>query len=71
MVIFWDSLTADQKRASRAKAHERVFASGARLMEEGEHGDHAAVILSGPTVEIRVCDERHRAGGGRTRARAS
>ncbi|HXT90601.1 MAG TPA: cyclic nucleotide-binding domain-containing protein [Trebonia sp.] len=56
MVNFWDSLNADQKRAFRAKAHERVFASGARLMQEGEHGDHVAVILSGLT-EIRVCED--------------
>ena len=56
MVNFWDSLTADQKRAFRAKAHERVFAAGAQLMQEGEHGDHAAVILSGLT-EIRVCED--------------
>lgn len=55
MVNFWDSLNADQRRAFRAKAHERVFASGARLMQEGEHGDHVAVILSGLT-EIRVCE---------------
>ena len=55
MVNFWDSLNADQKRAFRAKAHERVFAPGARLMQEGEHGDHVAVILSGLT-EIRVCE---------------
>jgi CRP-like cAMP-binding protein len=55
MVNFWDSINADQKRAFLAKAHERVFASGARLMQEGEHGDHVAVILSGLT-EIRVCE---------------
>ena len=55
MVNFWDSLTADQKRAFRAKAHERVFAAGARLMQEGGHGDHVAVIRSGLT-EIRVCE---------------
>ena len=53
MVNFWSSLNADQKRAFRAKAHERVFAAGARLMQEGDHGDHVAVILSGVT-EIRV-----------------
>jgi RNA polymerase sigma factor (sigma-70 family) len=52
-VSFWNSLGADQKRAFRAKAHERVFAAGARLMQEGEHGDHVAVILSGET-EIRA-----------------
>jgi hypothetical protein len=55
MVNFWESLTADQKRAFRAKAHERVFAAGARLMQEGGHGDHVAVIRSGLT-EIRVCE---------------
>lgn len=53
MVNFWDSLTKDQKRAFRAKASERVFAAGARLMQEGDHGDHVAVILSG-SVEVRV-----------------
>jgi len=53
MVNFWDSLNPDQKRAFRAKAHERIFAAGARLMQEGEHGDHVAVILRGLT-EIRV-----------------
>jgi hypothetical protein len=56
MINFWDSLTADQKRTFRAKARERVFAAGAQLMQEGEHGDHAAVILSGLT-EIRVCED--------------
>lgn len=52
-VNFWGSLTGDQKRVFRAKAHERAFAAGARLMQEGEHGDHVAVIVSGLT-EIRV-----------------
>jgi CRP-like cAMP-binding protein len=52
---FWDSLNAEQRVAFRAKAHKRVFAAGARLMQEGEHGDHVAVILSGLT-EIRVCE---------------
>ena len=55
-VNFWDCLNADQKKAFRAKAHQRVFAPGARLMQEGEHGDHVAVILSGLT-EIRVCED--------------
>lgn len=55
-VNFWGSLTGDQKRVFRAKAHERAFAAGARLMQEGEHGDHVAVIVSGLT-EIRVREE--------------
>ncbi len=56
-VNFWSSLTSDQKRAFRAKAHERVFAAGARLMEEGEHGDHVAVVISGLTeIRVRVGD---------------
>jgi len=52
---FWDSLDAEQRVAFRAKAQKRVFAAGARLMQEGEHGDHVAVILSGLT-QIRVCE---------------
>jgi hypothetical protein len=55
-VNFWGSLTSDQRRSFRAKAHERVFAAGARLMQEGEHGDHVAVIVSGLT-EIRVRED--------------
>src|SRR5262249_13385850 len=52
---FWESLNTDQKRAFRAKAHNRVFAAGARLMQEGEEADNVAVILTGLT-EIRVCE---------------
>lgn len=50
---FWESLNEDQKRAFTSMATRRVFATGARLMQEGEHGDHVAVILGGLT-EIRV-----------------
>jgi hypothetical protein len=50
---FWDCLNTDQRRLFRAKAHNRVFAAGARLMQEGEEADHVAVILSGLT-QIRV-----------------
>jgi CRP-like cAMP-binding protein len=53
---FWDCLNADQKRLFRAKAHNRVFAAGARLMREGEEADNVAVILSGRT-EIRVGED--------------
>jgi len=52
---FWDCLNADQRRFFRAKAQNRVFAAGARLMQEGEEADHVAVILSGLT-QIRVCE---------------
>ena len=55
---FWSSLSPDQQQAFTAKAGKRVFAAGARLMQEGEQADHVAVILSGLT-EIRV-----REGGG-------
>ncbi len=55
---FWDRLNSHQKRLFRAKAQNRVFAAGARLMREGEEADHVAVILSGLT-EIRVGE-----GGG-------
>ena len=38
-----------------AMADKRIFAAGARLMREGEHGDYVAVILSGLT-DVRVCE---------------
>jgi CRP-like cAMP-binding protein len=53
---FWDCLSADQKRLFRAKAHNRVFAAGARLMREGDEAGNVAVILSGLT-EIRVGED--------------
>ena len=56
MANFWDSLNPDQRRAFEAKANKRVFPSGARLMREGEQGDHVAVLLSGLT-EIRVSED--------------
>lgn len=46
---FWHSLHPDQQDAFMAMADKRVFAAGARLMREGEPGDHVAVILSGLT----------------------
>jgi Cyclic nucleotide-binding domain len=52
---FWDCLNDHQKRLFRAKAQNRVFAAGARLMREGEEANHVAVILSGLT-EIWVCE---------------
>jgi hypothetical protein len=56
MATFWDSLSPDQKRVFRSLAYRRIFAAGARLMEEGEQADHVAVILSGLT-EIRVQED--------------
>jgi class 3 adenylate cyclase len=50
---FWSSLSPGERRAFRARADKRVFAAGARLMEEGEQANHVAVILEGCT-EIRV-----------------
>lgn len=55
VVSFWNSLTPDERRAFRAMAGRRVFAAGARLMREGEHANHVAVILDGWT-EIRVSE---------------
>jgi hypothetical protein len=52
---FWDCLSADQRRFFRAQAQNRVFAAGARLMEEGEQADHVAVIISGRT-QIRILE---------------
>ncbi len=56
MANFWSSLNSDQKRVFKVKACKRVFAPGARLMREGDRGDHVAVILSGLT-EIRVWEQ--------------
>ena len=56
MANFWDSLNPDQRRAFEAKANKRVFPSGARIMREGEQGNHVAVLLSGLT-EIRVRED--------------
>jgi hypothetical protein len=52
---FWHSLHPDQQDAFMAMADQRIFAAGARLMREGEHGDCVAVVLKGLT-EIRVCE---------------
>jgi len=52
-VSFWTSLSPGEQQAFRAVADKRVFAAGARLMQEGEHANHVAVILDGWT-EIRV-----------------
>ncbi|MGO9783956.1 MAG: cyclic nucleotide-binding domain-containing protein [Streptosporangiaceae bacterium] len=50
-VSFWDALDPVQKHKFRSLAAERTFAGGARLMREGEQGDHVMVILRG-RVEI-------------------
>jgi CRP-like cAMP-binding protein len=52
---FWHSLHPDQQDVFMAMADRRVFAAGARLMREGEHGDYVAVILSGLT-QVRVSE---------------
>jgi hypothetical protein len=50
---FWNSLSPAEQQTFRMMAGKRVFAAGARLMEEGEQANHVAVILDGWT-EIRV-----------------
>jgi hypothetical protein len=50
---FWDVLEPTEREALRSVASCRTFAAGARIMEEGERGDHVMVILGGQ-VEIRV-----------------
>ena len=52
---FWDSLSRTQQRDLAALGAERTFAAGARLMTQGEFGDHVVVIRSG-RVEISVGD---------------
>jgi len=49
---FWDALGAAECRAFRSLADSRTFASGARLMREGETANHVIVILSGWT---KIC----------------
>ena len=52
-VNFLYSLRDDQQHAFKAIASSQQFDAGERLMREGEHGDHVAVIISGLT-EVRV-----------------
>jgi hypothetical protein len=52
-VNFWYSLRQDQQQAFMAVADLQLFDAGERLMREGEHADHVAVITSGLT-EVRV-----------------
>jgi cyclic nucleotide-binding protein len=58
VVNFWNSLSWEEQQAFRTMADKRVFAAGARLMEEGEQANHVAVILDGLT-EIRVLKNGH------------
>jgi class 3 adenylate cyclase len=53
---FWDALDATQQQDFIALAEERVFAAQAKLMREGEHANHVAVISSG-RVRIYVEEE--------------
>jgi class 3 adenylate cyclase len=52
---FWNSLSPAEQQAFKSLADERVFAAGARLMQEGERANHVAVILDG-WAEIRVTE---------------
>jgi hypothetical protein len=52
-VNFLYSLRDDQRQAFRAIASVQQFDAGERLMREGDHADHVAVITSGLT-EVRV-----------------
>src|ERR1700750_1191428 len=49
---FWDMLSAVEREAFAARAHERTFARGATLMKEGQQADDVAVICSGSTQII-------------------
>ena len=53
---FWDALDATQQHDFIALAKDRVFAAQAKLMREGEHANHVAVISSG-RVRIYVEEE--------------
>ena len=52
-VNFLYSLRDDQRQAFRAIASVHQFDAGERLMREGDHADHVAVITNGLT-EVRV-----------------
>jgi Cyclic nucleotide-binding domain len=55
-VSFWDGLGWAEKREFLSRADERTFASGARLMEEGETANHVLVIREGQT---KICVDDH------------
>ena len=55
-VNFLYSLRDDQRQAFTAIASSQRFYAGERLMREGEHADHVAVITSGLT-EVRVRED--------------
>ena len=61
MVNFWSSLTPAEQQAFTAVAHERAFARGATLMQEGEQANYVIVILSGWT-RITVHDNGNEPG---------
>ncbi len=44
---FWGALDPPAQRAFRSRAHERTFAAGAEIMNEGRPATHVLVILSG------------------------
>jgi hypothetical protein len=65
VVNFWDSLTPAERQAFTAVAHERTFARGATIMQEGEQADYVMVIRAGWTQitvkesgDVRVVAER-------------
>jgi hypothetical protein len=49
VVNFWDSLTLAERQAFTAVSHERTFARGATLMQEGEQANYVMVIRAGWT----------------------
>lgn len=51
-VVFWEALDPIERDAFRSVASSRMFAAGARLIEEGDQADHVIVILSGRT---KIC----------------
>jgi hypothetical protein len=54
-VNFWNSLEIAERHSFAAVAQERVFARGARLMQEGEQAEYAMLIRAGRT-QIIVAD---------------
>jgi transcriptional regulator with XRE-family HTH domain len=53
-VNFWQALDQSEREALRSVASSRIFAAGARLIQEGDPADHVIVILSGWT---KICVE--------------
>ena len=53
---FWSTLSPEEQRQFRSRAQKREYEPGARLMREGDTGDHVMVVLTGHT---EICVDDH------------